>query len=1223
MDYRQLFNMLLCVNILFLLMESVIFSSLNTNGLRDLGKRTSIISYIKRHRFDAVFLQETHISNTNEGNDFLKGFSGSHYHSFGTNKSRGVSILLSNSFTVNENTIVTDDDGRFLCLTATHSQSKQEFTLINVYVPNISSDRINFLSNNLKNKIPANNNIILGGDFNCYEDFKLDRMPPLDRKGSGYQGSVQLRELTNTFDLIDIWRKLYPNRVGYTHVSQQYKVCTRIDKIFISSKFVNTVDDARIIACPQSDHDSVTCKLTCTNTAKGPGIWHLNTSVLNDQKYIENIEEIWKHWKTQKTQFDNISLWWDIGKAKIKNLSQKFCTEKRRLERVEKKEIEKELLNLTNSQNHDDPQTVTKIIDFRTKLKEIELKELEGIKIRSKIKWREEGETNSRFFCNLEKKNANTKVFDQVQTANGTIVTEFDDILKEQVAFYKNLYTSETTDQYAQNIVLNNMSMKLSKNSQDTCETNITFEECEKALSQANNNKSPGLDGIPNEFYKKFWYLLKDDFLQLINYIFETGQLSDTQRKGMITLLYKKGPKELLSNWRPITLLNSDYKIISKILANRLRAVLPEVINQDQTCGIPGRTISSNLSLLRDVVNYSNVENIPSAMICIDQLKAFDRVDWNFMYRTLNTMNFGPNFIKWVKIMYTNITSCIKSNGFISESFKLERGVRQGCPLSPLLYCIVSEVMAEAIRNEPKIKGIKLPDNTEVKISQYADDTTLFVSDNDSISTCLSVLRVYEAASGAKININKTKGLWLGASKQDTLRNEGIDFTNTKINVLGTWIGNVDCTWDNWNPVITKFEKTLNLWSQRNLSYQGKVTVVNTLASSKLWYLSNIFCMPQWSLVKVNKAISNFLWSGKPPLVNKQICHQPIERGGINLVDVKSKIMSQRIIWTCKILTEPDQASHKLLAKYFFGKYRNTDLGLNVLKLDSKLNVVNCEHMPKFYFECLQAWKMMKPLSPNPTTKGGILNEPLFDNPKITNINCNGQTSTIFIKSLVDKKIVSIKNVCNGRHFVTPENISNFVFPHCFDRKNKSRICTNYKTLISCIPQEWINILRQDAHDDTLLNPSKGFTFRNPNLNEPISHKKATTRVVYQALIKSRNPPASQQKWEVLLNTSPQWNVVWQSSKHKSLDKYMCDLNWRILHRALQTNRRLFLFNIIQSRRGSRGGARRARAPPSSAKKKEGRKGKERKEKERGKRKRDIKKLRCHNLFFCAYIGLH
>ena len=630
----------------------------------------------------------------------------------------------------------------------------------------------------------------------------------------------------------------------------------------------------------------------------------------------------------------------------------------------------------------------------------------------------------------------------------------------------------------------------------------------------------------------------------------------------MITLLYKKGPKQLLSNWRPITLLNSDYKIISKVLANRLRSVLTEVIKKDQTCGIPGRTINSNLSLLRDIVKYSNEENIPSAMLCLDQLKAFDRVDWNFMYRTLAAMNFGPNFIKWIKIMYTDIKSCIKSNGFISESFKLERGVRQDCPLSPLLYCIVSKVMAEAIRNEPKIKGIKLPDNTEVKITQYADDTTLFVSDTESISTCLSVLRVYEAASGAKININKTKGLWLGASKQNKLRNEDIEFTNSKINVLGIWVGNVDCTRDNWDPVITKFEKTLNLWSQRNLSYQGKVTVVNTLASSKLWYLSNTFAMPQWALVKVNKAINNFMWSGKTPLVSKQICHQSIEGGGINLVDVKSKIMSQRIIWTCKILRESNETNHKTLAKYFFGKYRNTNLGLDVLKLDLKFTSPNCDQMPKFFVECLQAWKMMKSTTPNPITKHDILNEPLFDNPNITNLNCNGQTSTIFIKLLVDAGIVSIKNVCNGRHFATPQNVANYVFPD--DRINRSRICTKYKMLISCIPQEWINTLKQDTND-RVENSDYTFTLMNPNLTTPLKHTKATTSVVYRALIKSNNPPVSQEKWENVLNMSPEWNLVWKCAKHKSLDKYLCDLNWRILHRALTTNRRLFQWGVTQN----------------------------------------------------------
>ena len=272
--------------------------------------------------------------------------------------------------------------------------------------------------------------------------------------------------------------------------------------------------------------------------------------------------------------------------------------------------------------------------------------------------------------------------------------------------------------------------------------------------------------------------------------------------------------------------------------------------------------------------------------------------------------------------------------------------------------------------------------------------------------------------------------------------------------------------------------------------------------------------------------------------------------------------MAQRIIWTCKLVSDTDQANHKTLAKHFFGKYRNTHWGLDVLKLDLKLSSPNCDLMPKFYFECLQAWKLMKPTTPNPVTKHDILNEPLFDNPKITNLNRNGQASTIFIKSLVDVGIVTIKNVCNGRHFVTPQNVANFAFPD--DRTNRSRIRTKYDILISCIPQEWINVLKQDTQDK-VQNSDQTFTLMNPNLNAPLVHTKATTSVVYKALIKSHNPPISQRKWEDVLNMSPEWNLVWNCAKHKSLDKYLCDLNWRLLHRALKTNKRLFQWGVIQN----------------------------------------------------------
>ena len=502
-------------------------------------------------------------------------------------------------------------------------------------------------------------------------------------------------------DVTDVWRKLNPYTVSHTHVCQRYNVCTRIDKFYISSQILREVNSARIIPFAHSDHHAVTCKITCQQTTKGPGVWHLNTSILNDREYKKQIETFWEMWTNQKEHIHDIALWWDIGKSKIKTITQKYCSLKKQEEQAERKTIETRLLKLVNSDNIP-PNLAEEINILKAQIKELDAKEIEGAAIRSKIQWREQGETNSRFFCSLEKKNGNDKTFDKIKTENGHLVTDIDDILSEQVKFYTKLYTKENIDPYAQNILLSNITMKLDTENQDKCEGNITQNECEKALSETSNGKSPGSDGIPYEFYKEFWYLLKHDFIQVINYVYESGLLSPSQRRGMITLLFKKGERENLANWRPITLLNSDYKIISKILANRLKSVLPCVINEDQTCGIPGRTINSNLSLLRDIVNYTNSEKIPAAIICLDQLKAFDRVDWNFIYRTLSAMNFGPNFIKWVRILYTDISSSIKCNGFVSGAFNPRRGVRQGYPLSTLLNCIVAEVMAEAIRNESK-----------------------------------------------------------------------------------------------------------------------------------------------------------------------------------------------------------------------------------------------------------------------------------------------------------------------------------------------------------------------------------------------------------------------------------------------------------------------------------------------------------------------------------------
>ena len=156
-------------------------------------------------------------------------------------------------------------------------------------------------------------------------------------------------------------------------------------------------------------------------------------------------------------------------------------------------------------------------------------------------------------------------------------------------------------------------------------------------------------------------------------------------------------------------MLKVDYKIASRAIAGCLLKVLHVVVGKDQTCGVPGRFIGENVAYLRDVVDYVSQVGVSCAILSLDQEKAFDRVDWSFMRATLSSMGFGPSFIGWIDLFYRGSQSAVNVNGHVSSYFSLSRGVRQGCPLSPLLYVMVAEVLACNIRSHPDISGLSLP----------------------------------------------------------------------------------------------------------------------------------------------------------------------------------------------------------------------------------------------------------------------------------------------------------------------------------------------------------------------------------------------------------------------------------------------------------------------------------------------------------------------------------
>lgn len=420
-------------------------------------------------------------------------------------------------------------------------------------------------------------------------------------------------------------------------------------------------------------------------------------------------------------------------------------------------------------------------------------------------------------------------------------------------------------------------------------------------LKADEDKKSPGIDGLPYEFYSCFWELLGKDMVEVFNSSFSSGCLSFTQRTWLITLLYKKGDKLDTTNWRPISLLCTDYKILSKVLGNRLVSVIANVVAPNQVCGVPGRLSGEHLRLLKDIVDNADHSNVSAAVLSPDQEKAFDRVDWQFMLRVLESMNFGPSFCSWVHLLYTTLFSCVLVNNHVSELFPVTGGVRQGCPLSPLLYILVVETIGGAIRDCPAIDGFLLPNGSRTKLFQYADDTTVIVMSDASLLELFSLFQRYERATGARLNVGKSHGLLLGAWKMRTNMPISLAWSNVSIPVLGCDLG--PAVEPNWEALIGKFQDQLALWKSRKLSFHGRAMIANVLGLSLFWYQASIFAVPALVITRINKLLFPFVWNRKTEYLARATVTQSVLHGGLGVVDFSRKVSSLRSLWLRRYLS--------------------------------------------------------------------------------------------------------------------------------------------------------------------------------------------------------------------------------------------------------------------------------------------------------------------------------
>ena len=839
--------------------------TLNVRGLRSKVKRTSVYNWLKKQKVDVVFLQETYFTK-----DLVKNidrdWTGKSYHAFTDSvHSRGVSILLNPKLTVSIINTHISMDGRKLMLNANIDGT--QVTLVNVYAPNDCNNRIDFfkvLGKWIKQKSLTDENIIVGGDFNSIDN-SCDRLSNKIERCSKH-----FTYLKKFVEICDLWRKIHPTTVEYTYVdSSNRNYMSRIDYIMASEMLSNNVKIICTKVAPVPDHKAVIVVFEANECIRGKGYWKINNSVLKDDSYKKSIIEIFKQTINEYKDIATKRNMWDLCKIRFKEFSIKYCIEKKRGTVNLLKGLEDEINQLDNCilQQRNNVTLIENRKILKQKYDALNIGISKGAQIRSRAHWFEEAERSTSFFLRLEQKRQINNKISGLKSEDGTMATGDAEVLKVAGKFYEKLFSSNNVEKAKIEDYLNTTDITTQLNEEDAlqCEGLLSISECAHAVKNLKKNKAPGLDGLTNEFYQTFWSDFGEFLVDVFNEAYHEQKLSFSQNQSVLSLIFKKGEKCDIANYRPISLTNVDYKLIAFCLANRMHKILPTIISSDQTGYMKKRFIGQNIRLVQDIIEHADKHNTDGALLFLDFQKAFDSVEWEFIFSTLEHFKFPPSFIQWVKTLYNKPQFIIKNNGYLSQEYYMHRGVRQGCPLSALLFILVVEVLAVRMKQSRDIDGYTVNVGNQSKtflISQYADDCTIMLKNLEQVPSVIELLDSFGQVAGTKLNVLKTVGKLLGRSKNLEAIFYGINFTNKPVKCLGVFVGhNLNKLNSlNWDKNLLKLERTVETWKSRDLTLFGKITIIKTLALSKLLFVAQNCNIPENMIKEINKMIYLFLW---------------------------------------------------------------------------------------------------------------------------------------------------------------------------------------------------------------------------------------------------------------------------------------------------------------------------------------------------------------------------
>ena len=829
--------------------------SLNCRGICDRPKRRELFTFFRESKLTFIFLQETkfcpfkheeYVKDWHNPYIFLNSIRGGKC---------GVGILI-NTHSVKVLNKMADCEGRVIVLDVDIFGSR--FHLVNGYFPNEPFLREDFILS-LYPYLSSSYPVIWCGDHNIVCDPVIDRLPSTNINDYCHN---HLSELIEYFNFTDVCRHLYPNEKVYTFRGPTSR--SRIDKVLISPLLhALSYDQVDMLV---TDHDLVIARIQYRSVlAWGKRRWRNNCSLYNEEGFLYDFKQFWIKESQGFCRIRNPNKWWVNTKYQFKLDSIKrgiaFSAIKKRKSQL----VENGLVDITK-EIISDPGNKSLYKKYDAIKKDLANQQINLVKdkiFREKASSIIHGVRPTKQFFSKYKKEVVMNPITCLKNADGVPQYNIDQILNVVESHFKKLFSPAPINENVCRLFLEEVVPVSKVNSCDITRP-LSMCELEEVLASVPNN-SPGPDGLSYNFYEKISSedFFKGNLLVVLNNLLytakTTGKLPAKIVEGLITLVPKRPPFDLIENYRPISLLNTDLKILTKVISNRLKPLLCDILHPSQYAQ-PGKDINMLNSYVRDLLYDMDNSDDDSFFVSVDFKGAFDRVSHSFLFKVLQKIGFSVTFVNFIKALYHSAASIIFVNGHQTKKIKIKSGIRQGCTLSRDMFTIALNPLLCFLDKCERIRKYRCASNVESLTCCFSDDANFFTGSLSSLLTCLFYIAKYKDASGLEINYGKTKGVFF--DKKHLFCKEHLPNISwvSRLEVLGVHYGQPEFINAQWVEKLAVMKSEIQFFNSigRN-TLQDKFFLSKSKLLPLFSYVSNVHPIPNAIARKIDKLLLKFI----------------------------------------------------------------------------------------------------------------------------------------------------------------------------------------------------------------------------------------------------------------------------------------------------------------------------------------------------------------------------